>query len=101
MLALSVLMLSGTPLRAQSLRTMRILPSGATIAQPGATLAVDLTIDNPSNILGYNLALIYPEAILSVTANGVQPSQATVNAGCLFVANAKNDGKICINLSCL
>lgn len=77
--------------------TVSIVPSSQSIAE-GGTNAVDLEIDDPSSVQGYNLGLLYTDTVVSV--NSIVEGGDAASAGCGFAEDHATSGKICIVLAC-
>lgn len=72
------------------------LTPASTAIYSGTTTAVDVRIDAPAGVFGYNFGIVYPAALLNVVS--VTPGAAA--AGCVVTPNADVDGKICLAVAC-
>ena len=78
-----------------------LAPSAATIGMVGGTATIELRIDDPGCLDGYNFGLRYNDMgpVLSVSGITIGGTDAG-DAGCSAGLNTSTTGKICIAISC-
>jgi len=82
---------------ASSAATLRIVPPSLSTNILSGSVAADLEIDDPNNIVIYQLGLSYSASFLDATA---EVGVVAAPPQCAFAVNDEVDGRLCIYLTC-